>query len=123
MDPHHIMNALKALVAIMGALIVLLMTVMGYGLYRKATDPGFTFFGLGATPQETAPATPAAPAPTPPNPAEVQKLGLPAGTEVRDIEATNGRLLIHVRLADGTDRILILDATSGALINTTDVNR
>ena len=122
------MNALKALVAIMGALIIVLMTVMGYGLYQKATNPEFSFFDLGGKQANPLPV----PADTTPAPTKelsaqaeitVKRLGLPASTQVRDIEATNGYLFIHVRMPDGTERILTLDGSSGRVAGTIDINR
>ena len=130
------MNALKALVAVMGALIVGLMMVLGYGLYRKAADPDFRFFDLGGGTTETArpvgtteTARPvgttetARPVGTPAPAVTAQSLGLPPTATVRTIEADSGRLFIHVRLADGTERVFVVDAASGAVTATINVNR
>ena len=50
------MQALKALVGGMGILIIVIMTVIAYGLYRKASDPGFKFFALSEQKGDPAPA-------------------------------------------------------------------
>lgn len=132
------MNGLKLLVALLGALIVLLMTVMGYGLYRKASDPDFRFFDMGGGDASVATQAPAAltpplagvstptassPAPLSSNGFGTRDLGLVPGTEVREITAADGRLYIHVRLPSGLDQILILNAADGRVIGTVNVNR
>ena len=121
------MNGLKALVAIMGALIVVMMGVVGYGLYQKAVDPEFRFFDLGGK-EAAAPASGPVSAPTAPLPAAAGgydrlALGLPEGTEVHQVAADGGRLFLHLRLADGTERVLTLNAATGEVLGTIDVNR
>ena len=41
------MQALKVLVTILTILIVIAVTVIAYGMYRKSADPDFKFFELG----------------------------------------------------------------------------
>ena len=125
------MKALKLLVAILGVMIVGLMTVLGYGLYRKASDPDFRFFDLGGgetTPAATTGAPPlliatAAPIPATGSGFAVRDLGLATGTDVRQIAAADGRLYIHVRLPSGLEQVLILNAADGRIIGTVNINR
>jgi len=125
------MKALKTLIAVMGILIVGLMTVLGYGLYRKGTDPDFRFFDLGGgTPETTTPTGPTPPlagtppaADTAPQGFATRDLGLAPGAEVREIAAADGRLYIHVRLPSGLEQILVLNTADGRILGIVNVNR
>jgi len=48
-------NFLKKLVATLGVLIVLALILMGYGFYKKSTDPAWRLFSSAAPRQTTGP--------------------------------------------------------------------
>lgn len=115
------MKTVKAIVIAMAILIAGLMAALGYGLYRKAADPDFRFF-TGETPAGEAAAPAPQPGTTPPGFA-TRDLGLPPGTEVRTIEAADGRLYIHVRLQSGLEQVVVVDAARGTVVGTININR
>lgn len=88
------MRGLKALVIGMGVLIVLGMVAMIVAGVRQA--------GELSAPK----APPAAAAP--------HTLDIPAGAEIAETRIGDGRIVLRLRLADGTGRLVILDAATGA---------
>lgn len=54
-------------------------------------------------------------------PPEPVALGLPEGSSVAEMQATDDRLVLRVRLPEGGERIVILDLESGALLGTVDL--
>jgi len=122
------MYALKGLVAGLGILIVIGMSTIGYGLYRKSNDPGFKFFSLGG--DSATSATPSTPtgspaiipplADAPPLPAQgfgETMVGLPAGCTIDGVSGDGGR--IFLRIGPNTpqcQRVLVLNAATGAQI-------
>ena len=42
-------------------------------------------------------------------------LGLPVGSRIVDLVATNDRVTLHVRLPDGSDRLVFIDPRSGSV--------
>jgi hypothetical protein len=126
------MQALKGIVIGLGLMIVLLMAVIGYGLYRKANDPGFRFLDLGAEPvTETTvrggaddgpaagpvapPLATAGPAPKPFGRAAVP---LQRGDVVESMTAEGDRLLLRVTRADGQREIVVVDLNRGTVLGT-----
>ena len=130
------MQALKALVVVMGILIAIGITVIGVTIYRRATDMGSENKATAvvaiappvkpaspaAPPVEApvaAPAVVASPAPLPPvlpmpaPPFGVRVLDLPAGSIIVSAQPFDSRVLAHVRLPDGATRILLLDPITG----------
>lgn len=130
------MQALKALVVVMGILIAIGITVIGVTIYRRATDMGSETKATAvvaiappaqegrpapppAEPPKTTPAVDASPAPLPPvtvapaPPFGVRVLDLPAGSIIVSAQPFESRVLAHVRLPDGATRILLLDPITG----------
>ena len=123
------MQALKFLVGGLGILIVVGMTVIGYGLYRKSDDPGFKFFTSTDNSESAPPAPtriPAVPAGVPSMPqgqaAPVQAfgeamIGLPAGCSIDGVSGDGARM--YLRIGPNTpecSRVVVLNAATGAQI-------
>ncbi|MCB9948192.1 MAG: hypothetical protein H6842_10230 [Rhodospirillaceae bacterium] len=90
------MRGLKLLVISMAVLIVAGFVVLVSELGSRVAQLSV---GDGATPASIA-------------------LALPAGSSVEGIAGTAERLAIHIRLADGTDRIYLIDPATGAHVAT-----
>ncbi len=107
------MNALKVIVIVMGLLIMVGAGVVVVTIINR----------IGGSPEETA----AAPAAAPAAPAVIPRsftsrdLDLPAGTRIVATTADDGRLYIHVRLAGGAERVLVIDPGTGATLGTLSV--
>ncbi len=107
------MQALKALVIVLGAMIVAGIAVIGVTIYHRATNlvnspvPGSTEpavrtgFGPGFGPGFGRVA-----------------LDLPPGSRVVEMTAEGDRLILRLRLADGGRQILILDMATGKRLGT-----
>ena len=107
------MQALKALVIILGVMIVAGIAVIGVTIYHRATNlvnspvPGSTEpavrtgFGPGFGPGFGRVA-----------------LDLPPGSRVVEMTAEGDRLILRLRLADGGRQILILDMATGKRLGT-----
>lgn len=107
------MQALKALVIVLGVMIVAGIAVIGVTIYHRATNlvnspvPGSTEpavrtgFGPGFGPGFGRVA-----------------LDLPPGSRVVEMTAEGDRLILRLRLADGGRRILILDMATGKRLGT-----
>ncbi|MBC8268788.1 MAG: hypothetical protein H8E36_08575 [Rhodospirillaceae bacterium] len=119
------MQALKGLVVGLTILIIVAMTVIAYGLYRKADDPDFKFFSLGGdkAPEEaTQPAIVPSPAAQPgalPKAFGEVMLSLPEGCVIASVTGDGTRMFLKIGPAGDTcERVIIVDATSGALLGT-----
>ena len=84
------MRALKALVIGMGVLIVIGVVVLVYAIIERA----------GKT---DAPETMAAPS----------QIDLPAGARIVETSIGDGRIVVRLSLADGSHRLLVIDADTG----------
>ncbi len=111
------MQALKGLVGGLGILIVIAMSVIGYGLYRKSVDPGFKFFtsadqAVAPSPAPTAPAAMAA------VPAFGETMvGLPQGCAIEGVSGDGARIYLRIGPATpGCGRVIVLNAATGAQI-------
>lgn len=117
------MGALKGLVIGLGAMIVVAMALLAYGLYYKANHPDFKLFADGG--QQTQAERPGPQAPPARNSvAGVQPWGdlaldLPAGCRIEDIVAEGGRLYVK----SDCNRVLVVDAVGGRLLGTVVVAR
>ena len=131
------MQALKALVVVMGILIAIGITVIGVTIYRRATDMGSetkatTVVAIAPPAKDARPAAPPVDAPlapplvdvgpapaipvapaAPPPPFGVRVLDLPAGSIIVSAQPFEARVLAQVRLPDGATRILLLDPITG----------
>lgn len=121
------MQALKGLVGGLGILIVIGMSVIGYGLYRKSTDPGFSFFTSDKQSLTTAPDAPPAIIPTVPTVPTAPTgpvaafgeimVGLPKDCAIEGVSGDGSRIFLRVGPATpDCSRVVILNAATGAQI-------
>ncbi|MCG5240964.1 hypothetical protein [Azospirillum doebereinerae] len=101
------MQILKALVVIMGVLIVAGFTFLGVELYKRMNDPN-------RAAQQAAESERAAPGK---EPADVT-LDVPAGSRIGEIVVVNNRVLFKVTLPQGLDRLYVMDPRNGAITAT-----
>ncbi len=105
------MLALKTLVAGLGLLIVLAMTVIGYGLMKKAEDPDFSFFGPSAPP------TPVVPTVAGLAPFGDIALGLPGDCVIAEAAlVAESRMLLRVGGPGPCARAVVVDLPSGRVL-------
>ena len=103
------MHKNKALVSLVMGLSVILIggfALLVYGLVQQANNPNFKFFKSS----ESVPANIKANLP-----ANIS-IPIPQGSRVSDLEVSEGKIIIHLTTAAKPDRILILDAETGAVI-------
>ena len=88
------MQALKALVIVLGVLILAAAGVVAVTIYKRATNglgaAGGTSAGFGS-----------------------KKLELPAGATLEDTTASGEHLVLRLRLADGSSRMVVIDLATG----------
>jgi len=119
---------LKFIVIGMGLLIVLGIVLLGYGFYKKSSDPDWRLFGR-AKPE--LPATVTQQPPTPPQlaqPAKPRKhpvkpfgdinLDLPDGCYISDVRPNRRRLVVTVGPEPVCNRVYIIDLIEGAVLGT-----
>tara|TARA_B100000315_G_C14560171_1_gene580113 strand:- start:1368 stop:1706 length:339 start_codon:yes stop_codon:yes gene_type:complete len=99
----------KALVSLVMGLSVILIggfILLVYGLVQQSANPDFKLFKSSeAVPAELRAKLPAN-----------ISIPLPPGSWVREIEASDGKIIVHVTTEAKRDRILILDAATGVII-------
>ncbi len=100
------MQILKALVVIMGVLILAGFTYLGVELYKRMSDPNRASL--------TGPATTTT---VIDRPAEVT-LDVPAGARIGEMLAVGNRVLFKVTLPQGPDRLYLIDPRTGAVTAT-----
>ena len=121
------MKALKAIVAVMGLMIVTLMVLIVYGFYQKTQDPDFKFFDLSSSKSAKQQAQPPLiPAPTPaPATASAPKtvfgtidLDVPPGSRIVAVAPSGDTVLLTLQTpkADGADLLVIVDLTNGTVL-------
>lgn len=103
------MKALKALVIILGVMIVAGIAVIGVTIYHRATN-----LVNSPVPGSTEPAVRTGFGPGFGRVA----LDLPPGSRVVEMTAEGDRLILRLRLADGGRQILILDMATGKRLGT-----
>lgn len=107
------MQALKALVIFMGVLIVIMMTVVGYGIVVK-------FGNVMDRGEAEAPTTPGLPAA-----AEVWdgnlRVPVAAGAQVAETVVADGRMVVRLVLPDGSQRYLVFDLAAGRQVGAIDL--
>tara|TARA_R110002072_G_scaffold44768_11_gene124943 strand:+ start:1697 stop:1996 length:300 start_codon:yes stop_codon:yes gene_type:complete len=96
------MRGLKALVIGMGVLIVVGLVFLIYAIVQKSGDRLGGGFGA-----DTAPT--------------VSSVVLPAGAEVMETRVGTDRIVLRLRLPDGSGRLVVLDAATGRLVGQTDL--
>ena len=100
------MQILKALVVIMGVLIIAGFTYLGVELYKRMSDPNrASLTGPGTTTTVID------------RPAEVT-LDVPAGARIGEMLAVGNRVLFKVTLPQGPDRLYLIDPRTGAVTAT-----
>ena len=99
------MQALKALVIFLGVLILIAAGVVGVTIYKRAT--GKIEAAVGAAPKAK-------------QSFGKQTVALPPGARLEDASASAGRLILRLRLADGTPRLLLYDLETGAALGEVD---
>lgn len=105
------MQILKALVVIMGVLIIAGFAFLGVELYKRMSDPNRA--ASQSAPQATDPDRPAPGR----EPADIT-LDVPAGSRIGEIVVVNNRVLFKVTLPQGLDRLYVMDPRSGAVTAT-----
>jgi hypothetical protein len=98
------MQALKALVIVMGVLILLGMAVVAVTLYKRATQRMV----------ETRPPAGAEEAVS--RAFGTRLVAIPPGATLRRVFAEGDRLLVQLSLADGTPGVLVLDLRDGSVL-------
>ncbi len=101
------MRALKAAVIGMGILILIGFVVVVVAVIQRAGGDG----DGGAAPIQTA------------SPAVFGdvRITLPAGAEVAGTSTDRGRLIVHLRLAGGASRVLVIDLATGKRLGAIDL--
>jgi len=100
---------LKVIVIVLGVLIAAGLVVIAF----KVADLGSqlaTSGGSESSEPESAPVRASMPAPS------FAQLGLPPGTYVKSMEASEGRVVLNLRLPDTSERIVIIDMASGNVL-------
>lgn len=119
------MRALKGLVAGLGLIIVIVMAVIVYGLYKKSSDPDFKFFSFGG--QTSADANPSQPSAAGTGGSAgggegLKSFGqvmvsLPDGCSIAGVTGDGKRLFLKIGPAvPKCERIVVLDAVNGAIL-------
>lgn len=109
------MQALKALVIVMGIVIVIGMGVIAVTLYERLTARlGEEEPAAVVEAQQPAPA----PAPARPRAFGTRELSLPRGARIEDMVAEGDRLILHLRLPGGQYQIMIVDLADGSRLGT-----
>ena len=98
------MRALKALVIVMGVLILAGMGLVGYGIVKHTAIPE-------RPAQSAAAARPYGPV----------ELALPSGARIARTRTSGERLIVELELASGGERLLVLDLATGGLVGTIDL--
>jgi hypothetical protein len=122
------MQALKVLVTFLTILIVVAMTVIAYGMYRKSIDPNFKFFEFGgksvspdAIRMPTLSSTTGSTRTREPTPRAFGEimLSLPTGCNISTVSGDGYRIFLKVGPTEPKcERVIVIDARSGALLGT-----
>lgn len=95
---------LKIIVVVLGVLIIAGVVIIAIKLANTGTEMATGGASGDGAIQSTMPAP------------SIAQLGLPPGSEVKSMEASNNRLILNVRLPDTSERIIILNISSGAVV-------
>jgi hypothetical protein len=102
------MQGIKALVVILGMLIILSVGLLGYGFYRKATDPSFKLITKKPAVEKTNP--------TPPGVFGEVRLPLPEGCSVLEMVPYGPRLFLRTGPAGRCERVVTIDTATGQVL-------
>ncbi|MDQ2103260.1 hypothetical protein [Azospirillum isscasi] len=97
------MQFLKALIVIMGVMIIAGFAILGVELYKRINDPERR---SGAETERAA---------GPAGKTEEVALGLPAGARLGDPVAVGNRIVFRVTIPDAADRLYVMDPRTGAV--------
>ncbi|AWJ84885.1 hypothetical protein TSH58p_15960 [Azospirillum sp. TSH58] len=97
------MQFLKALIVIMGVMIIAGFAFLGVELYKRINDPERR---SGADAERAALST---------GRTEEVTLGLPAGARMSDPVAVGNRVVFRVTIPDAADRLYVMDPRTGAI--------
>jgi len=114
------MKAIKVLVVGMGALILVGLALLGYGLYRNTRAPASTTARSGVTGGPAVPfsGTPDVPAAGPTG-YFTSEVPVPPGTHLDQVLTAGDRVILHFSGAAGQDdRFLMLDPRTGQVAGT-----
>ena len=87
------MGVLKAIVAVLGVMILIMVGLIVWAVLRGRAPP----------------------------PAEAVKIELPAGSVIVDQSLSGERALLRVRAADGRERLVLVELTTGRAVMSADV--
>jgi len=110
------MRALKFIVIGMGALIVLAVGLIGFGLYKKSVDPGWKLFGT----RPDAPVAASAGALAPPATFGEIKLDLPEGCRITDVRPDGPRAYLLLGPAPVCEGVIVVDTQNGRILGRID---
>lgn len=110
------MQLLKSVVIGLGILILLGMTLLTYGLYQKARDPGWRLFSGPAPGEFQAPAR--APAGADAKAFGTLGLHLPDGCLITRVRPDGGRVYLTIGPPGPCNRIVIVDVVRGRVLGT-----
>ena len=124
------MNALKALVVILTILIIVAVSVIAYGMFRKIDDPDFKFFELGGDkPSESVHSSihsnvsDSVRALTPEVLGEIM-VSIPSGCNISTITGDGLRIFIKIGPTElRCERVIILDSNNGNLLGTIGISK
>ncbi len=102
------MKALKAIVIGMGALIVLAVGLIGFGLYKKSVEPGWKLFGPAAGVSATRAAAPGA--------FGAVNLGLAQDCQIKDVRPDGRRAYLLLGPASVCDGVIVIDSEDGRVL-------
>lgn len=122
------MKALKVLVTVLTILIVIAVTVIVYGMYRKSVDPDFKFFELGGNntaqdrtqqlDSDTISGSVMERSSSQKAFGEIM-LSLPAGCNISTVTGDGYRIFLKVGpIGPKCERVIVVNATSGTLLGT-----
>ena len=104
-------KALVSLVAGLGLILMAGLGVLVWGLQKQADDPTFKFFKKTRVPNTAASASESAK-----NPTLNFSIPLPPSYRILSVDAEGSRLFLHITNELNQDRVLVLDAATGAVI-------
>lgn len=117
------MRWLKSLVIVLGLLIVLGVLLLGFGFYKKTTDPDWKLFGVDMPPASNIQALPAVqpnarPAQAPINPFGTISLNLPQGCEITEIIPRRRYAYLMIGPTPECNRVALVDLERGIVLGT-----